>query len=89
MEADTALIQEAHWAARSIRANKPDDERLASEVRVRLASYRPHLGNSYFCPRCHIKDGVRSTMRSVPGTDEFDMLRCNSDACGVDVIIPL
>lgn len=89
MNSDDALMQEAHWAARSIRANKPDDEKLAADVRVRLTTYRPRMGNEQFCPRCWMKDGIRSTLRCVSGTDDYDVLRCNSNTCGVDIIIPL
>lgn len=86
MEADTALQQEASWAARAMIANNPSEEQ---NIKARHTSYRPKFGRDYQCPKCWMRDSIRSSMRSVPGTDEYDILRCNRDNCSADVIIPL
>ncbi len=86
MEADQALREEAHWFAKSMFGDRNAD---ASDVRLRLTSYHPQSApNTYLCPRCWMRDGAKSTMRPAPGTDEYDLLRCNDDRCGAEFVIP-
>lgn len=86
MEAEQALDEEARWAARSLMNLHPKD---ANDIHMRLSRYRSRVDNIYQCPKCCILHGVPSSMRAVPGTDQYDILRCNNDACRADIIIPI
>lgn len=86
MAPEEALKQEAAWAARACIGNDANRE---IEYRSRFQSFIPRLDHAYQCPKCWIRDGIRSSLRPVHGTDEYDVLRCNRDACGVDVIVPI
>lgn len=87
MEAPEALKQEASWAARSIQASAPDK---APEAIMRARTYQPKVGRDFQCPRCWVRNGQRSSLRCVPsGTDEHDLLVCNNQACGAEVVVPL
>lgn len=80
MEPETALRQEAGWLVRSMQD--------APEARIRAMNYRPKIEHTLQCPRCWVRNGARMSLRSVPGTDEYDVLRCNDSKCGAEFIIP-
>ncbi len=80
LETETALRREAAWFAQTM----PN----ATEVRIRVATFRPEVERRYQCPRCWIRSGIRSSLRSLPGTDEHDILKCNSPRCGAEFVIP-
>lgn len=85
-ETDKALVSEAAWFARTLEAQPG---RTAEMVNTRVLTYRPHTGHhAYQCPRCWIKHGVRSSLRSLPGTEEHDILKCNAPRCGAEFVIP-
>lgn len=90
MTTEEALKGEAAFFARRLQGlSKQDAYGLSREaVQARVFSYPPRLGRDYLCPRCWIKDGARSTLRSVPGTNEYDILKCNSNACAAEFIVP-
>lgn len=78
MTPTAALTEAAQWIARAQRANDSD---------ARARAYNPRLDQSrYLCPRCWVMNGVRSPMRSVPGTNDYDVLVCNT--CDGDVVVP-
>ncbi len=87
MVPEEALADEARWFAKALRSS-PQRDVTADTIQGRALSYRPKVQRDYQCPKCWIKDGVRSALRSVPGTDEYDLLRCNYDACGAEYVIP-
>lgn len=80
MDAETALRQEAHWLLRGL----PD----VPEAHVRAMTYRPRINHKLQCPRCWVRNGLNMTLRSVPGTDDHDLLRCNDDRCAAEFVIP-
>lgn len=93
METESFLRQEARWFANSLkglprRGDIPD----RASLEARALTYQPRWQGAQppplTCPRCWIKNGARSTLRSVPGTDEYDILKCNSNACGAEFIVP-
>lgn len=68
-------MQEAGWLAQS------------PESAARARAYNPRYDrHTFMCPRCWVNRGVRNPMRSVAGTNEYDVLVCNG--CGADVVIP-
>lgn len=79
-ETDTALRREAAWFMRTISSSP--------ETRIRGSTFSPCLNHKYQCPRCWIRDGIRSSLRSIPGTEEYDVLKCNSERCGAEFLIP-
>lgn len=81
MDVELALRQEAAWLAQSM-VDVP-------ESRMRVHSYRPRIEHKLQCPRCWIRKGDRNSLRSVPGSDECDLLRCNYDPCGAEFVIPI
>lgn len=86
MDTAQALKQEASWVAWSLNGNA---RTLDPDISLRFASYRPQAdATAYLCPRCWMRDGVRSSLRSVPGGDDHDLLRCNDDRCGAEFVIP-
>lgn len=85
MDPATALSQEARWFLQSIEANGKPNETV--DARIRSLNYQPRLNHTQFrCPRCHVRDGFMAALHAVPGTDEYDLLRC--DRCGGDFLIP-
>ncbi len=89
MTPEDALADEAHVFARALRGLTEHEAGVTRDMLdVHLRSYRPRLGRDLTCPRCWVKDGARSMLRSVPGTEEYDVLRCNSSACGAEFIVP-
>lgn len=87
MEAHHALLEEANWIARSLRGN---EAKLPDEARYRFNTYkvRNRFGE-FVCPKCWLRQGIESTLRPIPGTDEYDLLRCNNDFCGAEIVVPL
>lgn len=85
MDPARALTQEAAWAARSVQGdNKPD---LTAEARMRMMAYRSQLDRHRFqCPKCWVRNGMKSPLASVSGTNDYDVLRCHG--CGSDFVIP-
>lgn len=84
MDAGLALSQEAAWFAQALQ----NDGTQNMDARIRSVNYRPRLeGGKFMCPRCWVKQSARQPLRPVPGTDDYDMLRCGG--CGADFIIPL
>lgn len=86
MDPAQALLQEADWCARAMQASK---EPTAPDALLRARMYKPKVDHvAYLCPRCWVKYGARSRLRSVTSdTDDYDLLRCA--ACDGDFIIPL
>jgi hypothetical protein len=62
-------------------------KRAKGEVE-RLLNYQPCIGRDFQCPRCWVRDEIRSPLIPVTGTDpsQFDTLRCR--ACLADWLIP-
>ena len=94
MAPEQALKQEARWFANALRQTPPLDVTV-DMVLGRLALYTPRFTTQgrvpqthYQCPKCWVKDGVRSALRSVPGGEDYDVLRCNDDRCGTEFVIP-
>ncbi len=86
MTPEEALNQEAAWALRSVLADaKPDQQ---SEYRLRAGNYTPRTPGQrpYNCPRCWVRSNMRAPLRAVPGTEEYDCLRC--EACDADIVVP-
>lgn len=83
MEPSQALLQEADWAARSLQGG---DKNAAPEARMRAMSFRPKDGRHYLCPRCWVRHGAKAPLRPRPGTDDYDLLAC--DTCHADFVIP-
>ncbi len=85
-DTDKILAAEATWFARTLEVQPA---LTADMIHTRVLAYRPHTGqHQYQCPRCWIRSGTRSSLRSLPGTDEHDILKCNSPRCGAEFIIP-
>ena len=85
MDPGRALTQEAAWAVRSIEGGGQMDR--ATEARMRLMGYKPKLDlNRYQCPRCWVRNAMKNALTPVPGTDDYDVLRCHG--CGADFVIP-
>lgn len=75
-----ALRQEASWAARSM-----SDQ---VEARARVVTFVPKVGNKYQCPRCWLQKGMRVGLTAIEsGTDDHDVLRC--DSCKAEVVVPI
>ena len=61
---------------------------LAKKLNRSFVGYVTKIDRHYQCPRCWVRDGLRSDVRPVTsGTDDHDILRC--DTCSGDFIIPL
>jgi hypothetical protein len=50
----------------------------ARRSQKRLLNYQPRIGRDFQCPRCWVRDEVRTTLSPVPGTDEHDIMRCHN-----------
>ncbi len=88
MEPAEALLDEAHWFARTLKANMPKDM-TEDELRLRLHTYKPKVSiHGYACPKCWVRGGFKTQLRPGSGTDEYDILRCDSQACGAEIVIP-
>ncbi len=80
-----ALKEEVRWAHDSMMASAKPHE--SETIRASVFSYQPKLDqHTYSCPSCWMRRGQRAPMRPAPGTDDYDLLNCNS--CGNNVIIP-
>ena len=86
MEAPQALRDEINWAMRAALIANP---KYYERIRSRALTYPLRLNRDYLCPKCWMHKNVAHTMRAVPGTDEYDVLRCNSRDCEAEVVIPL
>jgi hypothetical protein len=60
---------------------------VGARAKQRLLNYRPGSGSKFECPSCWVYNEVRSPLTAIPGTDEYDVLRCHG--CGSDWNIPL
>lgn len=91
MNAAEALQDEAYWFGKALMATPPKGL-TESDIRLRMHGYEPRVKHGllfhYTCPKCWIRDQQRPTLRSVHGTDDYDVLKCNSDACATEFIIP-
>ena len=89
MTPSQALTDELHWAFQGMTHNPPRGLD-ADMLRVRFHSYRPRISGPhaerYACPRCFLHHGERHELRSVSGTDEFDLLACAG--CSNEFVIP-
>ena len=52
----------------------------------RVNSFQPTFEGDLQCPRCWIKNEVRSIMRPIPGTADEDFFRCIT--CQFEISIP-
>lgn len=55
----------------------------------RLLNYQPCIGRDFQCPRCWIRDEVRSSLFPIMGADpsQYDTMRCRT--CSTDWLIPI
>ena len=63
------------------------DLQRAKGTAKRILNYQPRLGSKFYCPRCWVRDEVRTELSMIPGTDSVDLMRC--DTCSADWEIPL
>lgn len=89
MSPEAALTEEAHSIGRALSGLKPDDNELRERLLAAAMRYRPRINaRELVCPNCWMRHEKQSTLRSVPGTDDYDVLRCNANACGAEFIVP-
>lgn len=52
----------------------------------RLLSFKASERGEYQCPRCWVRDEIRSNLRPIPGTADEDFFRC--DRCDLELAFP-
>lgn len=65
-------------------AAKCQTARLAPK---RALQFQPSDGAEFYCPRCWVERGKRSTVRSfATGKANFDCVRCNDRDCNAEIV---
>lgn len=84
---DQALREEANWCAQSIIKGPVAERANGPAAHVRAMTFQPRVNYKPQCPRCWVRNEVKSPLTSIPGTDDYDMLRCG--VCGGEFLVPM